>query len=78
MIDDIQRPSGRFFACAGICQNNEQYNLFMRHIYEWSEAEGGVQKTQKDDCIDSVASMLINVLNANRKVGVVKVGKLEW
>ena len=59
-------------------ENNEQYNLFMRHIYEWSEAEGGVQKTQKDDCIDSVASMLINVLNANRKVGVVKVGKLEW
>ena len=59
-------------------ENNEQYNLFMRHIYEWSEAEGGVQKTQKDDCIDSVASMLINVLNANRKVGVAKVGKLEW
>lgn len=59
-------------------ENNEQYNLFMRHIYEWSEAEGGVQKTQKDDCIDSVASMLINVLNANKKVGVVKVGKLEW
>lgn len=59
-------------------ENNEQYNLFMRHIYEWSEAEGGVQKTQKDDCIDSVASMLNNVLNANRKVGVVKVGKLEW
>lgn len=59
-------------------ENNEQYNLFMRHIYEWSEADGGVQKTQKDDCIDSVASMLINVLNANRKVGVVKICKLEW
>lgn len=59
-------------------ENNTQYNLFMRHIYEWSEAEGSVQKTQKDDCIDSIASMLINILNASKKTGTIKSYKLEW
>lgn len=59
-------------------ENNTAYNLFMRHIYEWSEAVGTVQKTQKDDGIDSVASMLVNILNASRKVGVVKSYNLEW
>lgn len=67
-----------YFKSDRLREDNTQYNLFMRHIYEWSEADGGVQKTQKDDCIDSVASMLINVLNANRNVGVAKSQKLEW
>lgn len=61
-------------------ENNNQYNLFMRHIYEWSEAEGGVQKTQRDDCIDSVASMIINILSpgnvgkASSKFSISKLG----
>ena len=67
-----------YFKADKLRENNEQYNLFMRHIYEWSEADGGVQKTQKDDCIDSVASMLINVLNATRNVGIAKSQKLNW
>lgn len=61
-------------------EDNNQYNLFMRHIYEWSEAEGGVQKTQRDDCIDSVASMIINILSpgnvgkASSKFSISKLG----
>lgn len=61
-------------------ENNNQYNLFMRHIYEWSEADGGVQKTQRDDCIDSVASMIINILSpgnvgkASSKFSISKLG----
>lgn len=52
----------------------------MRHIYEWSEADGGVQKTQRDDCIDSVASMIINILSpgnvgkASSKFSISKLG----
>lgn len=57
-----------YFKADSIREDNTAYNLFMRHIYEWSEADGGVQKTQKDDCIDSVASMIINIL-APTKVG---------
>ena len=57
-----------YFKADSIREDNTAYNLFMRHIYEWSEADGGVQKTQKDDCIDSVASMIINIL-APKKVG---------
>lgn len=55
-------------------KNNTQYNLFMKHIYEWSEADGSIQKTQKDDCIDSVASLLINVLSA-KPIGKAKSNK---
>lgn len=61
-------------------ENNNQYNLFMRHIYEWSEADGGVQKTQRDDCIDSVSSMIINILSpgnvgkASSKFSISKLG----
>lgn len=58
-----------FFKAEKCREDNVPYNLFMRHIYEWSEAEGSVQNTQKDDCIDSVASMIINILSPG-KVGV--------
>lgn len=58
-----------FFKAEKCREDNTSYNLFMRHIYEWSEAEGSVQNTQKDDCIDSVASMIINILSPG-KVGV--------
>lgn len=58
-----------FFKAEKCREDNAPYNLFMRHIYEWSEAEGSVQNTQKDDCIDSVASMIINILSPG-KVGV--------
>lgn len=69
-----------YFKAESCRENNTQYNLFMRHIYEWSEAEGGVQKTQKDDCIDSVASMIINILSpgnvgvASSKFSITKLG----
>jgi hypothetical protein len=69
-----------YFKAESCRENNTQYNLFMRHIYEWSEAEGSVQKTQKDDCIDSVASMIINILSpggvgvASSKFSITKLG----
>lgn len=77
----INETTVRIYFKAESCrENNTQYNLFMRHIYEWSEAEGGVQKTQKDDCIDSVASMIINILSpgsvgvASSKFSITKLG----
>ena len=77
----VNETTVRIYFKAETCrENNTQYNLFMRHIYEWSEAEGGVQKTQKDDCIDSVASMIINILSpgsvgvASSKFSITKLG----
>ena len=44
-------------------KDNVQYNDFMRNLQNWSQKVGSIQKRQHDDAPDSLAGMIVNVLN---------------
>lgn len=42
--------------------NNSEYMMFLQNLWNWSQKEGSVQKTQHDDAPDSLSGLIMNVL----------------
>lgn len=52
-------------------KNNEAYNLFMKHIFMFNQG-AKYQGKQKDDCVDSLAGLITNILESRTGVGTAK------
>ena len=49
-------------------KNNEQYSLFMKHIFMFNQG-AKYQGKQKDDCVDSLAGLVTNILESRVGAG---------
>lgn len=59
-----------FFKEPRMVNKNSQYMMFLENMWTWSQKEGAIQKKQHDDSVDSLASMMINMLGNFRGGGV--------
>lgn len=59
-----------FFKEPRLVHKNSQYMVFLDNMWTWSQKEGAIQKKQHDDSVDSLASLLINMLGNFRGGGV--------
>lgn len=51
-----------YFKEPRLVKKNSEYMAFLDNMWTWSQKEGAIQKKQHDDSVDSLASMLINLL----------------
>lgn len=51
-----------YFKEPRLVKKNSEYMAFLDNMWTWSQKEGAIQKKQHDDSVDSIASMLINLL----------------
>ena len=51
-----------YFKEPRLVKKNSEYMAFLDNMWTWSQKEGSIQKKQHDDSVDSLASMLINLL----------------
>ena len=51
-----------YFKEPRLVKKNSEYMAFFDNMWTWSQKEGAIQKKQHDDSVDSLASMLINLL----------------
>lgn len=51
-----------FFKNPLTVQKNSQYMQFLDNMWTWSQKEGAIQKKQHDDSVDSLASLIMNIL----------------
>lgn len=56
-----------FFKAPKEAAKNSEYMKFLNNLWNWSQKEGSVQKTQHDDAPDSLAGLVMNVLG--KKMG---------
>lgn len=69
-----------YFKDPSILPKSCEYRDFLNNIWNWSQKEGAIQKTQHDDAPDSVAGMIVNVLGKTEKgkVRVMDIGKIGY
>lgn len=58
-----------YFKSDNVRKDNKQYNDFMQCIYNWSQKQGSIQKSQHDDAPDSLAGMITNILDLSKRAG---------
>lgn len=52
-------------------KNNPTYNLFMQHVFMFNQG-AKYQGKQKDDCVDSLAGLITNILESRPTIGVAR------
>lgn len=58
-----------FFRNPASLQKNSEYMAFLENLWGWSQKEGSIQKSQKDDAPDSLAGLIINMLGKRVRGG---------
>ena len=69
-----------YFKDPSILPKNCEYRDFLDNIWNWSQKEGAIQKTQHDDACDSLAGLITNILGkaSTGKVRVMDIGKIGY
>ena len=58
-----------FFRNPASLHKNSEYMAFLENLWGWSQKEGSIQKSQKDDAPDSLAGLIINMLGKRVRGG---------
>ena len=58
-----------FFRNPASLHKNSEYMAFLETLWGWSQKEGSIQKSQKDDAPDSLAGLIINMLGKRVRGG---------
>ena len=51
-----------YFKDPKLVSKNSDYMAFLTNMWSWSQKEGAIQKKQHDDSVDSISSLIINLL----------------
>lgn len=51
-----------YFKDPKLVSKNSDYMAFLTNMWSWSQKEGSIQKKQHDDSVDSISSLIINLL----------------
>lgn len=76
-VGGLQDSYRIYFKAPKELNGTSEYMKFLHNLWQWSQKEGSVQKTQHDDAPDSLAGLIMNVLG-KRSVGSFKLYDISY